>query len=269
MNLKVKHKNYFYYFHPVTLLFYYTLLIISLFKCQYDTVLIYTFISLSVCSIYLKGIKSYIKSSVYYIFIIILTGIFNVVFNHSGENVFLYVNDVPLTFDALFYGLYTGIFVCCLLLWFTTFNESMDNGKINYLLGTRLKSIGLIISMTFSFTDKFRHKTDIIRQTLYTQGMKSLNLKYGATVFSLLLTVMLEDSSVTADSMIARGYMSKRRKPYKKYPIFMMDIFLTVLSAAIFLLVFFFDGFIVLLILIPVLYNIYREAAFYTLEKHT
>lgn len=254
-----KPTNYFYSFHPAALLFYYILVIFAIFKCDYNYNLIYAFISLSICSVYLKGIMAYIKSLLYYMVLILATGIFNVVFNHSGENVFLYVNNIPLTFDSLFYGFYTGVLVSCLLLWFTTLNESMDTGKINYLIGTRLKATGMILSLTFGFTEKFRYKLDIIRHTLYTQGIRTLNLKYGATVLSLLINVMLEDSSITADSMIARGYTSKGRKSYKKYDFYIKDVCLLILASICFTLFLLFDGFIILLILIPVIHNIYKE----------
>lgn len=251
--------NHFYVFHPVSLLFYYILTATALFKCSYNLTLIYTFISFSIYLIHLKGLKAYIKGLPYYGFLIITTGIFNVIFNHSGEHIFLYVNDTPLTFDSLFYGLYTGLFVSCLIIWFNCFNLVIDNGRLHYLIGSRFKVIGLMLSMTFSFTDKFRHKLDLIRMTLHTQGIKTINLKYGAIVFSLLLSVMLEDSAITADSMIARGYISGRRRLFKKYIFHAEDIIIALISSCLFTLIFLSEDFIVLLVLLPVFYNMYRE----------
>ncbi len=266
MNKKI---NYFSDFHPVTLLFYFTLTIIIIFMCDYGAVLIYAFISFSLCSVYIEGIKAYIKALVYYVILIVTAGIFNCLFNHSGEKVFLYINDTPLTLDSLFYGICTGAMVSCLLMWFKLFNNSMDNGKINYILGKHLPVTGLIISMCFGFTKRFRYKLDIIKQSLYTieqlpQGSPlykgiSHKIKNGAAVLNVLMSVMLKDSVLTADSMTARGYGLKRRKLYKRYSICIEDIVFIITALLLFISAVFFRLFIMPLILAPVIYNIFKE----------
>ena len=254
-----KYKNHFSNFHPATLLFYFILLIVIIFMCDYDVVLIYAFISLSLCVIYLEGIKAYIKTLSYYIILTAATGIFNCIFNHSGDKVFLYVNDTPLTLDALFYGLYTGVLISCLLMWFKLFNRSIDNGKINYLIGRYFPVTGLIISMCFSFTKRFRLKLDIIRQSLYTIGINKLTLKNASVTFNTLMNVMLHDSVLTATSMTARGYGLKRRRLYKRYGACAKDFVFIIIAALLFILAVLFRLFIIPLTLAPVIYNIYKE----------
>lgn len=256
-----KYENHFSNFHPATLLFYFLLMIIMIFMCEYNFILILAFISFSLCTIYLKGIKAYVKALTYYIILTVITGIFNCIFNHSGENVFLYVNDTPLTLDSLFYGMYTGVMVSCLLMWFKLFNHSIDNGKINYIIGKRFPVTGLIISMCFSFTNRFKHKLDDIRQALYTLGSSELNIKNAALTLNTLMNVMLCDSYLTADSMTARGYGSRHRRLYKRYNICIEDIIFAIISALLFILAVFFKLFIIPLILAPVFYNIYKEIA--------
>lgn len=251
--------NYFQEFHPVSLLLYYVLLGAAIFACGYTSYTVCIFISLSLCSMVLKGMKAYIKAFAGYVFLTAVISVFNVIFNHSGNNVFLYVNDVPLTLDALLYGVYTGLFVCSLLLWFSTFNQSMNSSRINYLIGSRLKAVGLILSMSFGFMDKFRYKLDIIRQTLYTQGYTAVNLRYGATVLSLLLSVMLEDSSVAADSMTARGYMCGKRRIYRRYAYRAGDSALIAASALLCVMSVLFKPIIIIFAIIPVIYTIYKE----------
>ena len=254
-----KYENHFSDFHPATLLFYFTLVIIMIFMCDYNFILIYAFISFSLCSIYIEGIKAYVKALACYIMLTVITGAFNCCFNHSGENVFLYVNDTPLTLDALFYGIYTGVMISCLLMWFKVFNHSMDTGRINYLIGRRFPVTGLIISMCFSFTNRFKRKLDNIRQALYTLDMGGLTIKNAAVTFNTLINVMLYDAVLTADSMTARGYGLKHRKLYKRYSICTEDVVFIIISALFFILAVFFRPFIIPLILAPVFYNVYKE----------
>lgn len=256
-----KYENHFSAFHPATLLFYFILLIIMIFMCDYDIILIYAFISFSLVTIYLEGIKAYVKALIYYIILTIVTGIFNCIFNHSGEHVFLYINDTPLTLDSLFYGMYTGVMVSCLFMWFKLFNHSMDNGRINYIIGKRFPVTGLIISMCFSFTNRFKCKLDSIKQALYALGSNDLTIKNAALTLNALMNVMLYDSALTADSMTARGYGSKHRRLYKRYNICMEDVVFIIISALLFILAVFFKSFIIPLILAPVFYNIYKEIA--------
>lgn len=254
-----KYENHFSGFHPATLLFYFMLLIIMIFMCNYNFILIYAFISFSLSTVYLEGIKAYIKALIYYIILTLITGIFNCIFNHSGDHIFLYVNDTPLTFDSLFYGMYTGVMVSCLLMWFKLFNHSMDNGKINYLIGKRFPVTGLIISMCFSFTNRFKRKLDEIRQALYTLDNSRMTIKNAAITLNTLINVMLYDSVITADSMTARGYGLRHRRLYNRYSICVEDVAFIIISALLFILTFFFRLFIIPLILAPVFYNIYKE----------
>lgn len=232
-----------------------------IFMCEYNINLIYAFISFSLCTIYLKGIKAYVKALVYYIILTIITGIFNCIFNHTGEHAFLYVNDTPLTLDSLLYGVYTGIMVSCLLMWFKLFNHSMDNGKINYIIGRHFPVTGLIISMCFSFTNRFKRKLDSIRQALYTLGINKVTIRNAALTLNTLMNVMLHDSVLTADSMTARGYGTKHRRLYKRYNLCMEDVVFIITSTLLFILSLFFRIFIIPLILAPVFYNIYKEIA--------
>lgn len=273
-----KNINHFSHFHPVTLLFYFILIIIMIFMCDYAIILIYAFISFSLCTIYIEGIKAYIKALIYYIMLMFMAGFFNCCFNHSGENVFLYINDTPLTLDSLFYGIYTGVMVSCLLMWFKLFNHSMDNGKINYIIGKHLPVTGLIISMCFSFTKRFKYKLDIIKQSLYTLDNSRLiakkcgtgricilikeifyKVKNGAVTLNTLMNVMLYDSILTADSMTARGYGLKHRKLYKRYTVCTTDVIFTIIALLLFISALFFRLFIIPLILAPVIYNIFKE----------
>lgn len=263
--------NHFYDFHPVSLLFYFSVLLFNILSATYNIFLVFAFISLILMIIQLEGIKSTTKTLLYFLFFTFLITTFTLIFNHSGKNVFLYINNVPLTLDSLIYGIYTGIMVSSLMLWFKIFNHSFDNGKITYIFSKYLPVTGLIISMSFSSYNRFRYKLDLIRQVLYTQNIRNshshiLNkIKYGSTVFSLLVNVMLEDSLDSASSMLARGYGKHKKITYKKYTFEHNDLFLITISILYFLFTIIFDNIYILsilFILIPLLYNTYMYFLF-------
>ena len=245
--------------HPSSLLLYFLLLLIYTFFCDYDKFLIYIFISYFLSYVFYDEIKVCLKSLNYYVHLTLLTGIFNVIFNHQGTNVFLYINDVPLTFDSLFYGLFTGVFVSCIMLWFSILNLFFKTDKILYIFGKHFPSIAVILCTAFSYLDCFRYKLLNIEHILFTQGQKHKNIKYGATAFSLLMTVMLEDSQTTADSMLSRGYTSTKKKNYQKYKFTITDFIICSVSICLFVLSFYNKYIILIMILLPVVTDILTE----------
>lgn len=253
--------------HPLTICTYFAVLLICISLTDYNYLFFIMFSLLCIMDIVFNGIH-FFKKIGYFVFLIIAMSVFNVAFNHSGTHVFLYINDVALTYEALTYGIYSGFFVCSLIIWFSLFNSQADNGKIHYLLASRFKTVGLLFSLSLSFSDRFQYKLSIIRQTLYTEGYKKKNLSYAAMCILLLFTVMLFDSCSTADSMIARGYGLNTYKPYKKYR-FISDDFI-IMFFCIFLFVGFFINhlFIIPIVLLPLIYILIKEAlwTFYLLR---
>ncbi len=273
MKTNTKIANHFYNFHPISLVIYFILLLISFLSIGYNKYLIFIFVTLSVQDILLRGIRKYLKSFIYFTLLTIFMGIFNIIFNHSGETPFLYVNGVPLTIESLVYGIYSSIMISCFMLWFNCFNKSVDTGKINYLFSKHLPVFGLIISMSFSIFERFRNKLDTIKLALFTQGITTSSgfvskIRYASTVFTVLISVLLEDSIDTALSMTGRGYGSKTKKTYKKYLFKISDFIL--ITAAIFLTLITVMGFvnyIYIIAALPIIYNIYMEVLWYYQSK--
>lgn len=200
-------------------------------------------------------------------FLICALGIFNTIFNHNGGRPFLYVNDVPLTLDSLFYGIYTGLMVSTLLIWFQMFQSCIDNHKMTYMLGKYLPVTALILSMVFCYTDKFLNKIEKIKEVWNSYKTKEGQdpLKQAAIIWTVLLSVMLEDSVETSLSMKARGYGTKRKKKsrYIKYLWSTEDFFVLLVSFVIFILylsnIVNNQIWLVCFIMIPAIFDIYKE----------
>lgn len=141
-----------------------------------------------------------------------LPAVVNPLVNHRGNTPFLYINDKPITLEALAYGVFSGVMIASMLCWFQAYSKSMDSDRFLYLFGKRLPSIALMITMIFRFLPEFhRHFKEIagVQKTLgisVETGALRHRFRAGGALLSALVSVTLEDSLQTADSMDARGY---------------------------------------------------------------
>ncbi|WP_419569394.1 energy-coupling factor transporter transmembrane component T [Ruminococcus sp.] len=115
------------------------------------------------------------------------------------------------------------------ILWFSVFNSVFDSEKLIYIFGRFLPRLALLFSMVLHFVPKF---ILVFKRTLAAQsdfcGKNKFKQYIGA--FSASVSVMLEGSVQTADSMSARGYGVKKRSFYCRFPFTKADTVFTVLS---------------------------------------
>ncbi len=257
--------NFFREIHPWAIMIYLLGAIWRIAITDYDITMIYWFIALSCTDISISGIRDFGKRLRYYAGMILVMAAFQVVFNHSGDRVFLYVNGQPWTWDAFVYGFYMGCMVSGLCLWFQVFQKCLDNQKITYMIGNRFPTVALIINMVFCYYEKFIYKIDKIREVWHAYGTEKTlgGKKHAGILLSVLLTVMLEDSIDTAMSMSARGYGSGKRTHYKVYPWMLRDSIVTGVAGLVCIGCMFWKAGVVkigmLYMILPVLYNGYKE----------
>lgn len=258
--------NHFRELHPWSTAVYMSAALLMIMFSEYNITMPLIFAGLSFNDIYIRGIRRYARSFRGYAAIVLVMSVFNVLFHHSGDTPFLYINDQPLTVESLVYGLFTGIMIASLLLWFQIFNDIFDSRKLTCIIGKRLPVTGLIISMVFCYYEKFLSKIDKIKEVWNTFGTEEKfgKVKNAGIILSVLLSVMLEDSVDTAMSMSARGYGKRKRTDYIKYRWERADIILIMLSLCagglIFLLKTESSYFVpAAFMTIPLIYNIYKE----------
>lgn len=251
--------------HPWSVFAYLLGVLIFIITSEQDAIMIFWFGVLAVNDVAMFGAGKFLKALRYYVVMIVAMAVFQVIFNHSGETVFLYVNDQPWTLEAFLYGMHMGFMVSALFLWFRLFQCLLDNRKITYMLGKRFPTIALIVSMVFCYYEKFLHKIDKIQEVWSTYGTEKKfgKMKHAGILLSVLLTVMLEDSVDTAMSMTARAYGAGKRTDYMQYPWELRDLLLllvTILTGAVYVIGK--EKLIVLcmlFVIIPTIYNIYKE----------
>ena len=140
-----------------------------------------------------------------------MLAVMNPIFIHSGENILFFMNDNPVTLEALIYGTVSAGMLVGVLLWCKCYTTILTTDKFLYLFGKIIPKMGLILSMVFRFIPLFKLQIHKINQAQKTMGLYATDsipdkIGGGMRVFDSLLAWSMENSIDTADSMKARGY---------------------------------------------------------------
>ena len=183
----------------------------------------YAFISLG-CAIIFSALinekKTFAATLGFGVPMFLLVALANPLFNHHGATFLFYIEDNPVTMEAVIYGIVSGGMMFAAVVWFTCYNTVVSSDKFLYIFGKALPSLALVVSMTLSLIPRLLSQVKVIADSQRTLGMdwKSGSIKQritsGARILSVLVSWALEDAVTTADSMRARGYGQHRRSNF-------------------------------------------------------
>lgn len=258
-------KNFFTEVNPVVELVFLIAELAVICITEQDRSLLIILLSLTLADIYFKGIKTAVKGLVGSLSMMIFFAVFNTLFYHSGETPLLYVNDVPLTWEAMVYGFYAGCLAAVLIKWFRSASEIVDGRKIRFLLDRHFPVTALVVTMVLGYTERFKTKIEKIDHVFkgFKMDRKVGKIRYAGILLSVLLGCMLEESADTARSMEARGYGSGKKSLYVRYELTVEDILLVPVSIIIFCVCIMSEKAFPMasfaLFLVPVGYSLFRE----------
>jgi len=155
--------------------------------------------------------------------IVLLTAVLNPLFVHQGATILFYVQDNPITMEAMIYGITRGLMFGAGLLWFYCYQYLMTGDKFMYLFGKVIPSGSLIFSMVLSFIPRFYARMRVISDAQkcvgrdVTDGSLREKVRHGIKVLSIMTTWSLESAIDTSDSMKSRGYGLKNRSSFVPY----------------------------------------------------
>ncbi|MFZ2539993.1 MAG: energy-coupling factor transporter transmembrane component T, partial [Oscillospiraceae bacterium] len=143
-------------FHPVVnFTFFVSVIGYSMF-IMHPVILCITLLSAMAYSIYL-GKKSAMQfNTIYMLPMMLIVALINPLFNHSGETILLYINDNPITLEALVYGVVCAMMFLSVILWFSCYNRIMTSDKFIYIFGRIIPALSLIFSMVLRFVPKYK-----------------------------------------------------------------------------------------------------------------
>lgn len=162
---------------------------------------------------------------------LLVIAVLNPVFVHQGATMLFYVNDNPITLEAIEYGFAAGVMLVSVLMWFTSYNEVMTTDKFIYLFGRLIPALSLIISMTLRLIPRLKSQIRQISNAQKCIGMDTSTgnilqrAMHGIRIISILTTWALENVVETADSMKARGYGLRGRTAFSPFKFDRRDAF--------------------------------------------
>lgn len=171
------------------------------------------------------------KSVIYTAILFISASLITPLFSHEGVTILTYLpSGNPLTAESILYGISAAFMLITVLIWFSSFNTVMTSDKIVYLAGRLAPSLSLVFSMCLRFVPRFVSQIKKIALARKTYGKGSPQrlterIKDALAVLSVAISISLEGSIETADSMKCRGYGLSHRTAYTNYRISSRDVF--------------------------------------------
>ena len=156
------------------------------------------------------------KALALYACVFLVSTLVNPLFAHGGATVLFVINNNPVTLEAVCYGMALGGMIASSLCWFRSFQEIMTSDKLLYVFGSALPKLTLILSIALRYIPLLRQQAKRVRDAQRALGLfREENVidrfRGEIRIFSVLVTWVLENGIVTADSMSARGYGIGRR----------------------------------------------------------
>lgn len=172
--------------------------------------------------------KVILKDIGYYLLVFILIAITNPIFSHNGETILFFLNDNPVTVEAIVYGVAIATMLVAVIFWSKSYSEVMTSDKFIYLFGRAIPKLSLVISMALRFVPMFKTQIKKVNQAQKTLGLYTSNsitdrVFSSMRVFNSMLTWSLENAISQADSMKARGYGLKGRTNFSLFKFYKRD----------------------------------------------
>lgn len=143
----------------------------------------------------------------------LLPALLNPLFNHGGITVLFWLAEgVPVTLEAVLYGLLTGFLLASVMTWFGCYQVVVTADKFMHLFGRIMPSLSMVFTMALSFIPRFRRqfaRVDYAQECVgsgkVAAGVRP-RVEHALKTTSIMTTWALEGSVQTADSMRSRGY---------------------------------------------------------------
>ena len=214
--------RYFDRLHPITAFVYFMLLLLVAMLTMNPVIITICYLASVVFCGMLIGLRKLLSSLAYNIPIMLMIALTNPMFVHKGETILFFLNDNPVTKEAIVYGTFASMMIMSVFYLCRCYTEIMTSDKFIYLFGRVIPKLSLVLSMILAFIPKLKRKYKEIDEAQKALGIYATEsyvdkIRSKMRVLSILLTNSLENSVDTADSMRARGYGLKGRTSYAIY----------------------------------------------------
>ncbi len=206
-------------FHPIVLFVYYIIVLAFSMLTLHPVPIVVSMTGAFVFYAVTHKVRVTLSEAFFYLIVFILLSITNPLFVHNGETILFFMNDHPITLEAVFYGMAMAGMLIAVLYWCKCYNLVLTSDKFLYLFGKAIPKLSLVLSMALRFIPLFKKHAEDIKRVQKTMGMYAGTgfvdkLLYSLRIFDGLVGWSLENAIDTADSMKARGYGLKGRSNF-------------------------------------------------------
>ena len=179
--------------------------------------------------------KGGIRVHLFSLVLFLVLAVINPLVVHNGMTVLFYLNSRPITLEATLYGVSAAATVTATLYRLRSLSHDFTGDKLLYLCSRLSPKIALILSMALRYVSLFKHRWHKVQDSqkalgLYRDGNLIDAVHGRLRVLSILLTWLLENGVVTALSMDARGYGSRRRTSFAIFRFGIVDLLFILLT---------------------------------------
>lgn len=165
--------------------------------------------------------------------LVVLSALFNMLFCRYGSTVLFSVFGIDFSLEPLAYGACIGLMLAAAVIWFFSYSEIVTSEKFTALFGRSAPNIVLIFSTALRFLPLMVKTAAELKEAQQGLGNETKGLKNTMARFSALVSISLEQSIETADTMRARGF-KKGRRQYSPYAFRAADGVLIFVCTALF-----------------------------------
>lgn len=179
------------------------------------------------------------KDVCFYALLVLIVTATNPLFSHNGVTPIFFLNQNPVTLEALVYGAYIAVMIVSVMLWFKAYSTVMTSDKFICLFGRVMPKLTLVLSMALRYVPLLKIRAKKIFRAQKTMGAYSGESRYerirtsGETV-SALVGRSLESAVETGNAMKAKGYGIKGRTHYSDFKFQKSDFVMLLLCLSLF-----------------------------------
>lgn len=217
-------------YHPLVSVSYFTVVLVFSMVLVQPVFIALSFLGGFAYSLSLQGLHKTLKRLVWQIPLIVIIAVVNPLFAAIGSTELFRVGSHPVYLESLIYGACFGALLVTVMIWFQNASLVLTADKITALLGNRVPTLALIITMMLRFVPRLLMQgTEIqtIQQVNEPREPGAKKARIGGYVrqTTVLMGWSMENSLETADAMRSRGWRAAtKRTTYRRYSFTARDI---------------------------------------------
>ena len=151
--------------HPAVAVVYFSALLVLAMTAMHPVYLALAWAGALSCRAGMHGWREAAGTLRWQLPVVAVIALANCLFVGSGSTVLLRIGVRAFYAEALFYGACSGLMLCCVLLVFQNASNVLTSDKVMAVLGRRLPTVSLMVSMTMRLVPQFAQRGDEIRNT--------------------------------------------------------------------------------------------------------